>query len=161
MRDLVEPHNGIRLIHIAEQRQIGAKRNYGCSRASGEYICHWDDDDYSEPERIASQIAALEANPQYAVTGYHSMRFTDGRLWWKYSGNMNYALGTSLCYRHSWWKDHPFRSQQIGEDNDFVATAWALRSLHTDDAGLLMYATIHGENTSPRQIGSAWTRIEV
>jgi hypothetical protein len=40
-----------------------------------------------------------------------------------------------------------------------VGAAWALNELHTDDARELMHATIHGGNTSPRTMGSAWSRI--
>lgn len=160
IRDLCEGLPSVRLIHVAEKRQIGAKRNFGCKRAAGEVICHFDDDDYSAPERIAAQVAALEAHPDKSVTGFHSMKFTDGAQWWKYSGGLHYALGTSLCYRRAWQQAHPFPATQVGEDNTFVGTAWALNDLHTDDAGELMHATIHAGNTSPRTLGSAWQRLQ-
>jgi glycosyltransferase involved in cell wall biosynthesis len=159
IRDLAEGAAGVRLIHLAEKREIGAKRNFGCLRAAGEIVCHFDDDDVSAPGRIEAQVAALEAHPDKAVTGFHSMKFTDGAHWWKYSGGLHYALGTSLCYRRAWQQAHPFPAQQVGEDNAFVGVAWSLSALHTDDAGELMHATIHGGNTSPRSMGSAWTRL--
>lgn len=159
MRDLLPEHKQIRLIHLGETRQIGAKRNYGCERAAGSLICHWDDDDYSRPDRLAEQVAVLLERPEIAVTGYHSMRFTDGVNWWLYSGTVNYALGTSLCYRRTWWETHPFPSIQIGEDNQFVAAAWSENRLHTVDARDRMYATVHPANTSPRAMGSSWKPI--
>jgi glycosyltransferase involved in cell wall biosynthesis len=159
IRDLAGGLPGVRLIHVSEQRPIGAKRNFGCSRAQGEIICHFDDDDFSAPGRIEAQVAALEANPGKSVTGFHSMKFTDGTRWWKYSGMANYALGTSLCYRRAWQQAHPFPATQVGEDNAFVGAAWALNELHTADAGELMHATIHADNTSPRSMGSAWSRL--
>ena len=160
IRDLVEGAPGVRLIHVAEKRQIGAKRNFGCRRAAGEIVCHWDDDDWSAPGRIEAQVAALESHPSKSVTGFHSMKFTDGAgTWWKYSGGLHYALGTSLCYRIAWQQAHPFPATQVGEDNEFVGVAWSLSELHTDDAGDLMHATIHPGNTSPRSIGAAWTRL--
>jgi glycosyltransferase involved in cell wall biosynthesis len=159
VRDLLPANDSIRLIHLAEARQIGSKRNFGCARAAGELICHWDDDDYSAPERLAEQVGILVEQPQYSVTGYHSMRFTDGPNWFLYSGMSNYALGTSLCYRRSWWERNPFAAVQVGEDNQFVAAAWTAKVLHTVEAGERMYATIHDENTSPRTMGSSWTKI--
>ena len=160
IRDLVEGAPRVRLIHVSEQRMIGNKRNFGCRRAEGEIVCHWDDDDWSAPARIEVQVAALEANPTKSVTGFHSMKFTDGAgRWWKYSGGMHYALGTSLCYRIAWQRAHQFPATQVGEDNHFVGEAWALGALQTDDAGELMHATIHAGNTSPRSIGSAWARL--
>jgi hypothetical protein len=93
------------------------------------------------------------------VTGYHSMRFTDGVSWWKYNGTPSYALGTSLLYRRDWWRLHPFQSKNIGEDNHFVNEAAAAKVLRSVDAGVFMYATIHAGNTSPRMIGQNWTLL--
>ena len=94
-----------------------------------------------------------------AVSGFHSMRFTDGSRWWEYSGTRNYALGTSLCYRKEWWELNRFPALQVGEDNAFVENAARRRQLVTEDAGELMYATIHTGNTSPRNKGSNWKLI--
>ena len=143
------------LIHLAESRNIGEKRNFGCSRAAGEVICHWDDDDWSAPERLARQIEML-AESGKAVAGFRSMRFTDGESWWKYEGPRDYALGTSLCYRREWQQAHPFPPVHVGEDNEFTTAAWNAGQLVSEDAGELMYATIHPGNTSPRSIGSNW-----
>ena len=145
----------IRLIHLDGRPEIGAKRNYGCERAAGEVIAHFDDDDYSAPGRLADQIARLLESGK-AVTGFHSMLFTDGVRWWKYEGTRNYAVGTSLCYRRSWWREHPFPAIQVGEDNAMVAAAHAAGQLVTADAGDLMYATNHAGNTSPRKMGDNW-----
>jgi hypothetical protein len=147
-------------VHLAEQRSIGEKRNYGCEHAIGEMVCHWDDDDWSDPRRLTDQVTKLQVFTECAVTGYHSMRFTDGAKWWKYEGTSNYALGTSLCYWRSWWKEHPFEPKNIGEDNTFVAVASAAKQLISDDADFgtekMMHATIHPLNTSPRMLGDNW-----
>lgn len=154
VRDLVPAHDRISLVEIQSGFEIGSKRNFGCERARGSVIAHWDDDDYSSPGRIADQIQRMAASGK-VVTGYHSMRFTDGAQWWKYEGTRNYALGTSLCYEKLWWKSHPFPGLQIGEDNQFVTAAWAAQQLESVDAGDLMYATIHSGNTSPRSLNSS------
>lgn len=134
---------------------IGQKRNFGSERADGKVIAVWDDDDFSAPGRLADQLARMQEQNK-AVTGYHSMLFTDGQQWWQYSGSENYALGTSLCYRRDWWQRHPFKAVQVGEDNGFVADAAAHGQLISANAGGLMYATIHDANTSPRRMGAAW-----
>jgi len=158
VRDLVPNDDRIRLLHVSGSPEIGEKRNFGCER-SREIICHWDDDDWSEPARLRTQIETLLQDGSKAVAGFHSMRFTDGVKWWKYLGTANYALGTSLCYRREFWKMNRFPSLQVGEDNQFVANAHAQRQLLTTDAGELMYATIHAGNTSPRKLGSNWKAI--
>jgi O-antigen biosynthesis protein len=156
VRDLVPADNSIRLLELEGAARIGEKRNLGCDRALGDIILHWDDDDWSAPGRIADQVSRL-LESKLAVTGYRSMRFTDGAKWWLYQGTPLFALGTSLCYRRDWWKTHPFRYVQIGEDNHFVDAANAARQMVSADAGELMWATVHSKNTSPRSLsGSAW-----
>ena len=160
VRDLVPDDTRIRLIHLEGPVVIGDKRNFGCERAAGDVIAHFDDDDYSAPGRLAEQIQQLRESGK-AVTGFHSMRFVaaDGQ-WWQYDGTAGYALGTSLCYRRGWWRNHPFPGLQIGEDNAMVAMAHAAGELVTADAGELMHATIHPGNTSPRKLGSAWKAVK-
>jgi glycosyltransferase involved in cell wall biosynthesis len=145
----------IRLIHLAEPRTVGEKRNFGCEQVDSDVVCHWDDDDYSAPGRLADQLQRLRESGK-AVTGYSAMRFTDGERWWQYRGEAGYVLGTSLCYRRNWWQAHPFQAKQVGEDNDFVYEAQSCRELAAADGNEFMYATNHAGNTSPRMIGDNW-----
>jgi Glycosyl transferase family 2 len=159
IRDLIRAEERVRLIHLDNALIIGEKRNFACSHARGEVIAHWDDDDWSEPQRLEDQIKRL-INSKKAVTGYHSMYFTDGHQWWEYQGAHGYAIGTSLCYRRSWWQEHPFQPRDIGEDNYFVSEAGAAQMLTSVRCGPLMYATIHRNNTSPRMLGESWRSID-
>src|SRR5262249_52518557 len=55
------PHDPrIRLIRLSQKKNVGAKRNIACAAAHGEFIVHWDDDDWYPPDRVTRQIAALE-----------------------------------------------------------------------------------------------------
>jgi glycosyltransferase involved in cell wall biosynthesis len=158
VQDLVPDDERIRLIHLAEQRKIGEKRNFGCDRSRGDVICHWDDDDWSAPGRLARQIELLNGSG-LSVAGFHSIRFTDGESWWQYLGSKNYAVGTSLCYRREWWKANPFSLANVGEDNTMVWAAQHAKQIVSEDAGELMYATIHPGNTSPRMIADNWKKL--
>jgi hypothetical protein len=93
------------------------------------------------------------------VSGFHSMRFTDGDNWWQYQGKPNYALGTSLCYWREWWQANPFSHANIGEDNTMVYAAQAAGQIVSEDAGELMWASIHPGNTSPRMITDNWKKL--
>lgn len=145
--DLIPPE--ARYIHLSGHPTIGAKRNAGCAAARGEVIALFDDDDYSAPGRLEDQVRRLISSGA-SVTGYRAMRFTDGRRWWKYEGAPAYALGTSLVFRRDFWAHNRFPDIQVGEDGAFVARARG--SITTTDAGELMWATIHAQNTSPRQV---------
>jgi hypothetical protein len=96
------------------------------------------------------------------VTGYSSMRFTDGATWWQYIpvAPQATAVGTSLVYRRDWWLTHRFPEIQIGEDAGFVARAAAEGQLVTADAGEWMHATVHAGNTSKRDVsGTCWKEM--
>lgn len=147
VRDLIPNDNRIRLIHIEEGRNIGQKRNFGASRARGEIIAHWDDDDFSAPGRLDDQVARLLQSGK-AVTGYSSMHFTDGSAWWLYRHDDHFAIGTSLCYRKTWWEAHPFQPINIDEDGQFQMFADSRGELVSCVAGRMMVAALHPDNTS-------------
>ena len=159
--DLVPASDRIRLMVSGWDLTIGEKRNIGCEAARGDAIAHWDDDDYSFPERLAAQIERLQASRK-AVTGYYAMKFTNGAHWWLYTGTPASALGTSLCYWRSWWLSrHFFPGRNIGEDSAFVAQAVRENQFVADPDRGLMHGTIHAGNTISRVVsGPAWREIE-
>lgn len=110
---------------------IGALRNEALGLWN-EYpiICHWDDDDWSHPNRIAEQVALLEASRADAV-GYNEMLFWRKQETpseepdifvrdqaWLFTGPT--ILGTSLCYWRSAWEKRPFPAKSYGEDTEWL-----------------------------------------
>jgi len=160
VRDLLPSSDDrIRLLHVEGNSSIGEKRNFGCQQSAGSVIIHFDDDDHSADGRVSDQVERLMETGK-AVTGYHRLRFTDGTHWWQFSGALDRALGTSLCYRKAWWEHSRFLSLNVGEDNIFAFNASCAGQLSTADAQDLMYATIHPGNTSPRALtGSDWSLL--
>jgi hypothetical protein len=147
------------IVIVRHKDTIGGLRNAANAIANAEVIVHWDSDDWSAPTRIADQVSRLLETGK-AVTGYHSMRFTDGEKWWKFNGPAQYGLGTSLCYRRGWWERHQFQRVNVCEDRRFVDEAWNGGQYVGVDAGDMMFATIHAGNTSPRQVSSSnWTPL--
>jgi glycosyltransferase involved in cell wall biosynthesis len=152
VRDLIPAeYPRIRLLVCPEFLTVGEKRNLGCGFSLGEIVAVWDDDDFSAPARLAVQVDALESSGK-AVTGYHTMKFTDGRNWWQYRGAPDFALGTSLCFRRAWWLTHRFQPIQCGQDELFSRIAGQERELVSQGDLDLMYATIHAGNTSARDL---------
>jgi hypothetical protein len=66
--------------HVITPKLIGELRNDALGWAVGglypppEIFCHWDDDDYSHPNRIAEQVALLQESGA-DVVGYNEMLF--------------------------------------------------------------------------------------
>lgn len=137
---------GIRYFSERHKLTVGAKRNRCCSEATGYIICHWDDDDYSAPGRIADQLPRL-FDGEAEITGYSEMEFRNGVKRWLYRGMNGYMLGTSLMYWREAWRRRPFENVAVSEDLLFQAG----RKSVSVPAGHLMWASIHAGNTSPRQ----------
>jgi len=91
------------------QKSIGALRNEanaGSAIINPDIICHWDSDDWSHPNRIAEQVALLQASGAECV-GYHQMLFwaehstypvSTAEAWLYRASIPNYTIGTSICY---------------------------------------------------------------
>jgi len=131
---------------------IPVKRNRVNWLANGEYIIHFDSDDYSHPDRIAQQVEHLESSGKAAV-GFHTLLFHEPStgLNFEYRARTNYALGTSLCYRKWWWELNKFpENKPVGSDNHFVFAASAAKQLECVPGGSMIVARIHDDNTSKK-----------
>jgi hypothetical protein len=136
------------LLEEDSPESIGAKRNRLCQRASSEIIIHWDDDDWSDPHRITFQMEKFMASPK-KVGGFNAMFYFEVAAVkaWLYENPSPYALGTSLCYLHSWWRSHPFsETVKRGEDTIFVREAKQFGELESDYTLGLIVARSHGIN---------------
>lgn len=132
--------------HQASALSIGTMRNVAASFTEGddwsfrkpEIMCHWDDDDYSHPYRIAEQVDLLMTSKKQVV-GYRDMLFwrtsplaqvmgplsrhfgtqraeqianaASGEAWLYTHAHQSYCLGTSLCYWREVWERKPFGDQ--------------------------------------------------
>ncbi len=180
-----EPETGLPIvIHsgpmmgLREDLSIGKLRNVvnlAADRMRADIIVHWDSDDWSHPERIAEQVAFLQASGKEAV-GYREMLFWRepikeittkpapaqyssifGEAWLFTSGHPKYCLGTSLCYWRSVWERRPFEDVQIGEDYRWLQSVDSLGvttlggAIETSKKG---FQTLQGPWQQPRMIAS-------
>jgi len=136
---------------------IGQKRNALCQSASGEFIAHFDSDDWSASQRLTCQFERLLASGK-AVTGYRTMPFfQESTKRAAFSrGAPQYVLGSSLFFRKDWWARHRFPEKQIGEDRQFATVAARNNQLDAEDWNGLMVCRVHKDNTSPKHNFSRW-----
>ncbi len=135
-----------------KRHSIGYKRNQLAALADGEWICHFDSDDYSHPDRIACQVELLK-NSGKEVAGFHSILFASpvAQRAWKYTaGRPDYALGTSLFYTRRWWAEHPFPDIDGGEDDAFMRAGREAGQLVSADGQDMIIARIHSGNISQK-----------
>lgn len=128
---------------VAAKWTIGQLRNEANSIVDTDILIHWDDDDYSHPNRIAEQVELLQSSGAQAV-GYREMLFwreilagqiinersgpgkgerawvDSGEAWLYSNGNPSYACGTSLAYWRKTWEAKPFPALNCGEDTEWL-----------------------------------------
>jgi glycosyltransferase involved in cell wall biosynthesis len=59
----------IKLINRTENKGLAYSRNEALEHSTGKYVAILDSDDVALPDRLAEQVAFLEANPEYALAG--------------------------------------------------------------------------------------------
>ena len=129
---------------------------------------HFDDDDWSHPNRIAEQVALLQSSGADCV-GFREMLFWRdsknfgcqiadvGEAWLYSNPDPRYCLGTSLCYWRRTWERKPFEAlptsapDSASEDARFITGLNCVGISGTageECAQPRMVARIHAGNTS-------------
>jgi O-antigen biosynthesis protein len=147
--------------HRLDRRVVlGAKRNLACELASGDFIAHFDDDDWYAPGRLSTQIGRL-LDSGTDLSGVLALPFYDGRSRkaWRYEwpgGKRNWAAGSSLCYRKDLWTQSAFPEVATGEDSRFVWSKGERSMSDVSDTNSLV-AIIHRRNTVLKNVhGAHW-----
>lgn len=112
-------------IHYIRQNQnkgIASTRNNGVAQARGRYIAMLDSDDaWSSPEKLARQIAALEADPELGIVG----------TWLEIINEKGVHTGDRLSYAQD---DAGIRAKQIYK-NSFAQSSVIFRKDAFEKAG--------------------------
>jgi glycosyltransferase involved in cell wall biosynthesis len=155
--DLVTIDPRIHYERLNGRHTIGHKRNLACAHARGEWIAHWDDDDWYPPWRLRRQAEALAAaDAQLCGSSQQWFWQPDRDRAWEYVAGDGMLLGASLFYAKTAWQRSPFLDVQIAEDIAFVhGVLGRRRNLATSE---LCIGIIHETNVSPKPIESAWFR---
>jgi glycosyltransferase involved in cell wall biosynthesis len=154
-----------------EGKSIGALRNFANTMSGGDILIHWDDDDVSHPNRIAEQVAHLQASGA-DVVGYSELLFwrtvsmVEGQRWdwvggqaWLFK-NAHRPPGTSLCYWRKTWERKPFPDTSEAEDRKWcmglnVASVSCIHLTKESSSKSHGYATIGNMRVpEPRLIAS-------
>jgi glycosyltransferase involved in cell wall biosynthesis len=159
--DLTETDPRIRYHRIEGRRTVGYKRNVACELAQGDFISHWDDDDWYPPSRIRRQVAALEESGA-DLCGSTQLYYWDPRadLAWcyRYRGSGCLMVGTTLCYRTAAWARTRFADLPVSEDNRFLRELDG--RLHDLADPSLCVGLVHGTNTGAKRTGGlSWTPV--
>jgi len=116
-----------------EPMTIGAKHNLGCGLAQGEYMIHWDDDDWFAPRRISMQLEPI-ALGKVAITGIpmgHQLRFAEKQFFYWKRGyprgtrpvKFKFHDSTAAFSRKVWDFGIRYTDLNMGEKVDFIEAA--------------------------------------
>lgn len=148
----------IRYCHLGRDHcTIGTKRNLACEQSRGDLIAHFDDDDWSHPDRVRFQVGALLAEgAEVCRLSQLSFFEINTKVAWLCrtpallhpSLSLGLPAGGTLLYRRSYWSSSPFPDISLGEDMAFIASE-SRRDFSVLVPDYRLYVTmIHGSNTS-------------
>lgn len=135
------------------QATVGHKRNIGAGHSSGEFIAHWDDDEWQSPNRLYEQFKAMRADVQLCGIGQPIfMDAETAELYW-FSGprpHRGYVSGSSMMYRRTLWERLKFPAVNIGEDTMFLQEVDARAVAHVSPG--LNVSFVHSGNTVTKRV---------
>lgn len=156
--DLVPNDSRIQYHRLDRKLSIGAKRNLACELVRGDFIAHWDDDDWYPSWRLTRQVAALLAKDA-DICGSSQIYFLDSTeqrgFRYAYSNQPVWVVGSTLLYRKRFWQRNRFQDLQVGEDSRLLMTARQDKILDLNEARLCV-ASMHARNTSPKNPSGPW-----
>lgn len=151
----------IRYFRLDQKLTVGAKRNFACAQARGEFIVHWDDDDWYPTSRIRAQMSALLSSSA-DVCGSSRVYFyapaTEQSWEYRYSAaEPAWVCGTTLAYRKQVWECNHFPDLQVGEDSHFICYGGGktICDLATTE---LCVGMVHAGNTSYKETTASFWR---
>ncbi|MGI9102244.1 MAG: glycosyltransferase [Terriglobales bacterium] len=108
--DLLCGDPSVRYIRCERRMTIGAKRNLAVEHARGEFIAHWDDDDWYAPQRLSCQVQPMR-DGRCDLTGLvntFTLEMPAGQFWnvteslhrRMFVGNVH---GGTLAFRRALW----------------------------------------------------------
>ncbi|MFE0451736.1 glycosyltransferase [Streptomyces sp. NPDC058914] len=127
----------------AEGRPLGELRNEAVTRATGPYVCQWDDDDLYDPERVETQMAAILA------LGADACFLARERLWWPARHRLAYSCarlweGSMVCAKD---RLPQYPALRRGEDTPVAEEVARTCRVVSVDAPELYTYVCHGGNT--------------
>lgn len=148
-----DPH--IRYVHCGKRMSIGAKRNLACELAKGDFIAHWDDDDWYGPSRLSTQLSPLISG-EADISALTATLFFDLDKWqfWRctpalFSKMFVHAVhGGTLTYkRQLFGAKTRFPNISLAEDAAFLrSTVLQGARLRAIDSGAHFVYVRHGHN---------------
>lgn len=160
--DLLEGEPRVRYVRAKGRPSIGEKRNLAVQHAHGEFVAHWDDDDWYAPGRLSAQVQPLLAG-QADLSGLRATVVVDLRVprFWGLSSALHQRMfvgdisGGTLMFRRSLFDlGLRYPAINLAEDAHLIREAQRAgqRLAKVSGEGLFVYVR-HGRNTWRLELG--------
>ena len=145
IKDLLPADQRITYTRAGQGMKLGMLRNLACQLATGEFIAHWDDDDWYASDRIEKQVQAIGSAPMCVPQGCH---FASEKQAYRLDADPMYGIGSALMYRRDYWMRARFApAAHCGEDSMFIQQC--SEKARVDGYGLIV-ASVHDSHTAQR-----------
>ncbi len=122
--DLFEGIEGVKYYYSKERMNLGFKRNFMNSKASGEIIVYMDDDDYYPPDRVLHAVYKLCSKPHIMVAGSSKMFMyvkDMGKIYQLGPYGPNHATAGTFAFKKELLKLTSFSNEEtISEERHFL-----------------------------------------
>jgi glycosyltransferase involved in cell wall biosynthesis len=152
----------IRYHHEIPKQCNAIKRNRLCELAQGEYILHWDSDDWHSPARIRRQISPLIGDSNFKTSGTSRIYYYKHgqKKAYEYRGKKEIWLG-GIAYAKAFWQEHRFDANPSpGEDTRWLRAHVPVGQRYDLADPALFICAIHASNDSRKNVqGNHWGEV--
>src|SRR5512139_1954457 len=162
----------IRTFRLARNGGTAHARNVALEHAQAPFVAICDDDDHQLPQRLAAQVAYLEAHPRHVMVGCKIRPFGDvggAPLAWLPGGDVlarphvlfqALYIDSASLFRRDLTCEHGLRypSGPVWEDWVFQALALRVGEIHVLPVTLLDYRRHAAQQTSPARLMASGRR---
>lgn len=121
LRTILGPKLKITCCYLPPPNTISAKRNYAANLATGQYLCHIDDDDYYFEHSLKTKIAFLQHHhPHKRCIGSTKLAIYNLIDETSIQCNTNQLPEASMTYTKSFWAEQGFAEHLEGEGYPFT-----------------------------------------
>ena len=137
IKEIAQKHNNVRY-YSRPHLGAPATRNFGLTKATGEFVSFFDSDDLWPPNYIETMVKSLQANPDFDVVYSKIMNLIDGEIQGSYITTEKPPTGyiTSELF----FRGRPFNlpSSTIFRKNAFNDVFWEETTENCDDFDILL-----------------------
>jgi hypothetical protein len=165
VEDLVAHDSRVVYLRPGHRLTIGAKRCLAADAARGQYLAHWDDDDWYSPDRLSTQLAVLTLGG-HSVVGSSSLLYWEpaAQRAWRYTHQHpdagSWAHDATLLLARSAWEERPYPDLNHGLDVRWLASL-PEDALMIDNSPIYV-GLMHNGNTSRKNTSKpCWAQVPV